>query len=694
MATLIPRVSGPQVEAQMGPQVRNTAQVDLSPAIHAAGQVGKVAAQFFQREVERADTARLMEARTQLSDWLVGIRDPNNPDGMSKYRGENAIAMGDDLTQQLDSRISVIAGRLTPNQQSQFDGIASNFRSNVREQWATYADGQVREAIRAKGEAMNLALSNEAVQYGMGADFGAQQSTLQEIFAANERRDALDGIPAEVTKQSNLARESGIYRKTAEGLLATDPMAAKKYLDSVRERMQAPDLVASTRAIETKVQAIELRAERERERAEAKAQRALDKREAAAQRAMDAFYRQQGAGVPHSVEMLQRLGTLVQGTAVESEFQGAVKEESEIQRVLTSPLSEQADYLQREQAKINSQGGTLQQQNNLTRLKGVIEEGQKQLLDSPLLFSAYRDGETITPLSWGALDNAADATQLGGQLLQRAAIIDGMRKHYGSQVPMAVLLPQDVKSLSDSLVARTPAKQVELLAKLRSSTPNNDIFNAMMKQLAPDSPVVAYAGMLAAKGASQVTLQAGDWFKDAASSSAGDVSAVMLEGNRLLQGKGESKFPLPPDQEFRTEFNRQVGSLFAGRPAAADLAMQAVRAYYTGRAAAEGDVSGVVNGVRLQQAVTAAMGNIADINSRGQVLVPWGMDPDSFEDRVEAEFISTVRSAGLPDSVANNFDKYGLRQRSESTYYVTRGREFLNDKDGKPVILTIAGGGR
>ncbi|GEM_PF-1671497 len=693
MAQFIPRSAGPQVQQQLGPQARNTAQVDLSPLARTAGAVGGAATQFFQREVEKADTARLMDARTQLSEWFTGLRDPSNPDGLSKYRGEAAMGMGDELTRQLDTRISDITSSLTPAQQAQFAGIASNFRNEVRGQWAVYADKEVQGAIKAKGEAMNLALTNEAVQHGLGGDFASQLGVMQELRAANERRDQLDGVPREVTEQNSRARESEMFRKTAEGILIEDPYAAQKYLDAVRDRMQAGDLVAASRSVESKVQALELRAERERERAEAKAQREQDKRDAAAQRGMDAFYKQQAAGVPYSVEMLQRLGSLVHGTPMEAEFQGAVQAEAATQKLLTSPLDVQTAYLQQEQARINTHGGTLQEQNNLNRLKGVIEAGQKQLLETPLLFAASREGAAVTPLDWRALDDPSELTGLGGQLLERAATIDTMRKHYGQQVPMAVLLPQEVKALSESLGDMTASKQAELLAQLRATTPNDDLFSAMMGQLAPGSPVTAYAGMLSAKERAAVTLQK-NTFAANVTAGARDVATTMLEGNRLLQGKGDNKFPLPPERDFREAFTSATGTLFSGRPGAADVAMQAVRAYYTGQSSAEGDHSGEVDPKRLQRAITAALGEVADVNGNGEVLAPWGMSADDFEDEAETAFTQAARAAQLPDSVANNFGAYGLRQIGERTFYVTRGREFLTGKDGKPLTITITGSGR
>ncbi|WP_251282660.1 hypothetical protein, partial [Enterobacter hormaechei] len=79
-------------------------------------------------------------------------------------------------------------------------------------------------------------------------------------------------------------------------------------------------------------------------------------------------------------------------------------------------------------------------------------------------------------------------------------------------------------------------------------------------------------------------------------------------------------FPLPPEKEFRDQFTRDTGALFAGRPGAADVAMQAVRAYYTGQSAADGDHSPEENSDRLNKGNTAALGAVVDVNGRGEVL--------------------------------------------------------------------------
>lgn len=426
-----------------------------------------------------------------------------------------------------------------------------------------------------------------------------------------------------------------------------------------------------------------------------RAERAADRIDAKAQRVLGQIDRQIASAVPATPEMWTAWADSMKGASpdVRAEFDQRVAEEKEVQKVLRLPTAQQQTYLQKAEAELATAGGTVQRKENLARTRSAIEAAQKQLDETPLLFNASREGGEVEPLNLAALASPADAWEVGAQLQNRAATIDGMRKRYGSQVQMAVLLPQEVQALGEQLKQGTSRQQAEMLSQLRTATMDDKVFNAAMKQLAPEQPVVAYAGMLATRERAQVTLQKHMFGADEAANGR-DVAATMLEGNRLLQGKGDSKFPLPPEKEFRDQFTRDTGALFAGRPGAADVAMQAVRAFYTGQSAADGDHSAEVNSDRMKKAITASLGEVVDVNGRGEVLAPWGMGADTFEDQAEQAFTESAKAAGLPDTVVGSFSKYGLRQQSERTYYVTRGREFLTTKDGKPLTIIITGSGR
>lgn len=506
----------------------------------------------------------------------------------------------------------------------------------------------------------------------------AKQAGLNDAVVGKSLQDFKDRVwTSQATQRAIFGREDPTQLKQLETDLSTDDGFYADKLDPEKRN-------ALLSTVMTRQQTLIDRAERARDRVDAKAERVMGQ-----------IDRQIASAVPATPDMWANWSDAVKDASPEirAEFDKRVAEEQEVQKVLRMPADQQQTYLQTAEAELMAKGGTVTRKENLTRTRSAIEAATKQLTEAPLLFNASREGGEVEPLNLQAMTSPGDAWEVGAQLQSRAATIDAMRKRYGSSVQMAVLLPQEVKALGDNLKQATPTQQTTMLSQLRTATMDDGVFNAVMKQLAPEEPVMAYAGMLATRERAAVTLQK-HWFKDNATVGARDVAATMLEGNRLLQGKGDNKFPLPPEREFREMFTSQTGALFAGRPGAADVAMQAVRAYYTGKSAAEGDMSGEVSNKRLEQAITASLGEVVDVNNRGEVLAPWGMASEDFQDQAEAAFVTAAQSAGLPETVASSFSQYGLRQKSERTFYVVRGREFLSGKDGQPVTITITGSGR
>lgn len=244
MPTIIPRVQGPSVQVQRIPNARNTAQVDLSPVAQGAQRLGAIANDYLQREIAQHDTARLMEARAELSNWYSRVKDPNNEGGILAYQGEKALQLSDRMLPDLDKQITTIGTRLTPQQRQQFDRIATEFRSRVRDDFTDYMSGQAQAMLTQKNAAMNQALTSEAVRAGLDGKYVDQEATLTEMLAANQRMGQLKGLPAEVIAQGDKALASAVYRQTIVGQLTRDPALAQRYFESVDDKMTAADLIA------------------------------------------------------------------------------------------------------------------------------------------------------------------------------------------------------------------------------------------------------------------------------------------------------------------------------------------------------------------------------------------------------------------------------------------------------------------
>ncbi len=659
----------------------------------AVGQLGGVAAQLgasmaAEEAREAEGLARAKAANAQL-DYELQVGDVQR-------KLEDDVATGTVPYAEAPSRYQEAVGKiekpavagLTPDLQLAYDrGLqrtvtAGQLGVDRVARTAKRADfrGQFDAALDKLGKIAGMPGADIAAVNQRAQAFAplAKQAGLSDAAVSKALQDFYDRTwTSQATQRAIFAREDPAALKTLEtDLSSSDGFYADKLDPEKRNALLSQ--------VMTRQQTLQDRAERAADRIDAKAQRVLGQ-----------IDRQIASAVPATPEMWTAWADSMKGASpdVRAEFDQRVAEEKEVQKVLRMPTAQQQTYLQKAEAELSTAGGTVQRKENLARTRSAIEAAQKQLDETPLLFNASREGGEVEPLNLAALASPADAWEVGAQLQNRAATIDSMRKRYGSQVQMAVLLPQEVQALSEQLKQGTSTQQAQMLAQLRTATMDDKVFNAAMKQLAPEQPVVAYAGMLATRERAQVTLQK-HWFKDDEAASGRDVAATMLEGNRLLQGKGDSKFPLPPEKEFRDQFTRDTGALFAGRPGAADVAMQAVRAYYTGQSAADGDHSAEVNSDRMKKAITAALGEVVDVNGRGEVLAPWGMGSDTFEDQAEQAFTESARAAGLPDTVVGSFSKYGLRQQSERSYYVTRGREFLTTKDGKPLTITITGSGR
>lgn len=241
MATLIPRTSGPQVQAELGPQVRNTAQVDLSPLSRTAGAVGQAAADLFQQQKQRADLTAVMEARRELSDWEGATFNPANADGIAKYQGKNALQAHDALLGDLDQRVSSIRSRLSPEQQQRFDQVSFSFRDSVQGRLNSYADREYSayEATERKATIDNI--GQDAVSAGMSGDFGLADVRLQEAVGIATAAYQTQGLGAEAIKASERGIVSSVRKQTAAAMATRDPFAAEDYYHRYADQMTPED---------------------------------------------------------------------------------------------------------------------------------------------------------------------------------------------------------------------------------------------------------------------------------------------------------------------------------------------------------------------------------------------------------------------------------------------------------------------
>jgi len=427
-------------------------------------------------------------------------------------------------------------------------------------------------------------------------------------------------------------------------------------------------------------------------------ERAQEKREAAGQRALLQMGTQIASGVPATPQMWDNWAHTVKGTEAEADFKQYADDEQKVQQVLRQPIDQQLKFVQDKQATLQSQGGSLRDLANLNRLKGAVEQNVKLMQTEPLIFDAQRTGVDLPPLNLAQLGDPNANAQISQQIQDRVTTLTAMRKQYGGQVPIRPLLPQEAAQLTSALNSSDPKNAAAIFGALQNATGGDmDTYKGIMQQVAPDAPIKALAGMLAAKQRN-LTL-ATHWFKPNDVAPSGDVATTMLQGEALLNPtksqKGEdghptSKLFLPETTQLQSDFQDRVGDAFAGRPDAAEKAYQAVQAYYVGKAAQSGRLASGkqdIDSSIMKEAITATLGNVVNFNGNGSVLAPWGMTEADFQDKAHAAL--TKAQDSVKPEFATNLLSAGLKNNGDGTYYVTQGRNFVPDKKGNPLVITL-----
>ncbi|HBP6530536.1 TPA: hypothetical protein L6A81_33530 [Pseudomonas aeruginosa] len=380
----------------------------------------------------------------------------------------------------------------------------------------------------------------------------------------------------------------------------------------------------------------------------------------------------------------------VQGTSAQKDFQELVSQEVETQKVLNGmPIDQQAMYVNQKAAELQKNGGTLAEANNLARLGRAIAASNKMLGEAPLEYFQTRLGGEVQPIDLSSDD-------LPDVLSQRITAIRSLQDKFGQTVSMKPLLPQEAKQLSAQVEGMSPQQQSELFGKLHTAMGDDRAYAGAMQQIAPDSPIRALTGMLAGKQRSLVTET--KWFRPDVEVTSGDVARTMATGESILnktraqrQADGAStKYPIPPEKEFVVELDKQLGGVFAGQPQSYGLALQAVKAYYTGAAAEQGIASADVDSDLMNKAIKASIGSVVDFNGQ-KTIAPWGMSGSDFEPAARASIEQLLEEQGASDLDKAMIDNYTLRQARDGVYYVMQGQQFKYGTDGKPLIIKVGG---
>lgn len=331
----------------------------------------------------------------------------------------------------------------------------------------------------------------------------------------------------------------------------------------------------------------------------------------------------------------------------------------------------------------------------LRRFESIHENQKRDLRESPVTYAVRQ--ELVAKDDPGAqpLDMSMPAKLDPEALKRRIALAQSMQVQYGA--PFKPLSPEEANLAASTLKVSNIEQKKTYFRDLLQAASNNagnivsgmrddrggmQAYKAIMGQIAPDAPVLAHAGIAAARG--QIDPKQGQ------------VADLILQGYQILNpdrktdGKpdGSGLRNMPAEQKMRLDFDNTVRDAFASSAEARNGYYQTAKAIYAALSAKSADKdTSVLDSERWRESIRMATGEIIDYKGKYTPL-PWGVTPGDFKDGVAARVNSLVQSGRLNDNMtASKLNSMKLEAGGDGRYIFKEGDKVLTDKYGKAVVI-------
>lgn len=618
-------------------------------ALRATTDFGNDAADEAQRIAEELTTGKVTreKALEQFDEQVAKARDRSS-EGIPEEHFEGARLHMDNTGRDLRRRF---LGVLEANRREE---TVANFQA-VRE-------GLQRRALRDLPGAIS---TYEATARTVLTGAGVKADVIEKEIQAFKEHTTYTYVAGLVNAAGNSPRELNALRS-----VLADP---KQYevLDPERRRVL-------TATVEHRMDVLEARAERATQQRLNKIGRELDAMDKLAQR-----------GVFPDPMRVDAVLAAAKGTPYEELARTTLEAIGDQRGFMRKDPREMRKELDADQAALAKGGGREADLARVQRREAMYNFTVKQLAEDPLGYHSRTTGEQ-TPAA-----TLSDPAKLPETLRARADILTALNRSHGAG--LGLLRPEEALEWRGALRTMSADQRAGLLRLVYGSVKEGPVYNATLAQLAPDSPVTAFAGQFMAKGDATIPRL----FGPDSTIRASEVAVRMLRGEQLLNPSraqkaedGKTKgFPMPKAGDFDTYFNNLTGTLFAGNQSVRDTYYQATRALYADLAQDAGDYTGEVKHDRIKRAWEMVSGGGAVRFGQTRVLAPYGMDEEGLRGKLGSEFARAKREGRT--SVDPSYLGYaGLRQIDEGRYLVTHGNTFLPDeKTGQPLELDVLGTG-
>ena len=661
-------------------------------------------------EEERINTLRAQDAATKLNARRMDLT-MSEDEGFTRLQGADAVTrpIMKEYGQRFEDAQNQISGTLTNDRQREMfkarAGIArlqydEDIMRHLAKEGDVYAkqvyDGVIAQAqqeavtrwdspnaIATQLATIRSSVQNRAERFGWGADYREavmqdeagkiHTAVIGQAIASNNYRYAeawynshKDQIPLATAKVLQKAVEDGTQKDLTAGynrdfLAVRD---SRRGLETLAQRVVGDETLDETRKnivhgrIINRIETIDLRAERVRLQQERQIGKLITDANA------NTF-----AGMPSTVDQLEPIYAAAKGTALEADAKQMVAVANATGTFSKLAPLEQANQITAAEAHIRQDPGKFDRRV-LDAWKQIHERMGEQLQKDPITFAQRQGIAEPRPLDLSQPVQAADG------LSERFAIGRSMSAKYGA--PLRPLTEPEQQLVSRVVAGAGWKERREYLGQIFQASRGDVVgYSAIMAQLAADHPVTALAGEYAAKGRSQ----ASDFLLQ---------GEAILRPNAKADGKpeGGSLVPMPPEQDLRREFDREIRNAYAGRPETRNAMYQATRAVYAKLQSDAGDKDTKAPDLtRLKQAIQLATGGIADYNGKYTPL-PYGMPIGDFKDQVKRRTDDMEAAGALPEGItAGTLRDLPLEAAGDGRYVFRSGDGAMVDKAGRAILL-------
>ncbi|MEO4014822.1 hypothetical protein [Pseudomonas rossensis] len=266
----------PQVGQQPGRAIELRGVAPDSSAIAEGLQSFQRGAQILAaKEREKADTALLLDADTQLTQWQQkAMYDENG--GVFTRKGKNALDVTNQTLEQFEQAQAEIAKTLTNDQQqARYAQIVASRRNSLSNDLNRYeySERQNYYGEVEKGQ-LETSMQGAALDY---QDPSKVQGYRQKIDAVLASRAERLGLSPEAAQSERLSTNSGMSTAVIQRMLVDSPQKAKGYFDSFKDTMTAEDQIRASNGIDQGFRRLE--AEARQRQVEARQMQAISRME-------------------------------------------------------------------------------------------------------------------------------------------------------------------------------------------------------------------------------------------------------------------------------------------------------------------------------------------------------------------------------------------------------------------------------